>query len=348
MTEITNDQIAALIAKGDEEGCVNLSHLNELVQEQELDDEEIRALYEQFEERGIEVSDDCGKEAHDSTYVNGNLAVSTTDALQLFLNEAGRWPLLTKEEEVELAKLIERGDEEAKERMINSNLRLVVSIAKRYQGHGLSLLDLIQEGIIGLIRAVEKFDWRRGFKFSTYATWWIRQAVQRGVANKSRTIRLPVHIADREQKMARAERVLAPQLGRQPTEEEIAKQAKLPLKQVREVRQAARAITSLDKPLGADSEGRLGDLFASEGSEPEEELTVSLEEDVLRRAVAQLPEREREVVKRRYGLNGDRDPASLEAIGRELGLTRERVRQIEASALEQLAVNREIEALKVA
>ena len=348
MNEITTDQVDALIARSGEPGCVNLSHLNELVQEQELEDEGIRALYEQLEERAIEVSDDCGKESDASTYVNGDLAVATTDALQLFLNEAGRWPLLTKEEEIELAKLIERGDEQAKERMINSNLRLVVSIAKRYQGHGLSLLDLIQEGIIGLIRAVEKFDWRRGFKFSTYATWWIRQAVQRGVANKSRTIRLPVHIADREQKMARAERLLAPKLGRQPTEEEIAKQAKLPLKQVREVRHAARAITSLDKPLGADNEGRFGDLFASEGSEPEEELTVSLEEDVLRRAVAQLPEREREVVKRRYGLNGERDPASLATIGRELGLTRERVRQIEASALEQLAVNREIEALKVA
>jgi RNA polymerase primary sigma factor len=348
MNEITTDQVDALIARSGEQGCVNLSHLNELVQEQELEDEDIRALYEQLEERAIEVSDDCGKESDDSTYVNGDLAVATTDALQLFLNEAGRWPLLTKEEEIELAKLIERGDEQAKERMINSNLRLVVSIAKRYQGHGLSLLDLIQEGIIGLIRAVEKFDWRRGFKFSTYATWWIRQAVQRGVANKSRTIRLPVHIADREQKMARAERLLAPKLGRQPTEEEIAKQAKLPLKQVREVRHAARAITSLDKPLGADNEGRFGDLFASEGSEPEEELTVSLDEDVLRRAVAQLPEREREVVKRRYGLNGERDPASLATIGRELGLTRERVRQIEASALEQLAVNREIEALKVA
>ena len=348
MNEITTDQVDALIARSGEQGCVNLSHLNELVQEQELEDEDIRALYEQLEERAIEVSDDCGKESDDSTYVNGDLAVATTDALQLFLNEAGRWPLLTKEEEIELAKLIERGDEQAKERMINSNLRLVVSIAKRYQGHGLSLLDLIQEGIIGLIRAVEKFDWRRGFKFSTYATWWIRQAVQRGVANKSRTIRLPVHIADREQKMARAERLLAPKLGRQPTEEEIAKQAKLPLKQVREVRHAARAITSLDKPLGADNEGRFGDLFASEGAEPEEELTVSLEEDVLRRAVAQLPEREREVVKRRYGLNGERDPASLATIGRELGLTRERVRQIEASALEQLAVNREIEALKVA
>jgi RNA polymerase primary sigma factor len=348
MSEITKEQFQTLIARGEEEGCVNLSQFNELIAEHELEDEEIARLYEQLDERGIELSDNCGRETEDSTYVNGDLAVATTDALQLFLNEAGRWPLLTKEEEVELAKRIERGDHEAKERMINSNLRLVVSIAKRYQGHGLSLLDLIQEGIIGLIRAVEKFDWRRGFKFSTYATWWIRQAVQRGVANKSRTIRIPVHIADREQRIARAERVLAPKLGRQPTEEEVAKQAKLPLKQVREVRQAARAITSLDRPVGNESDAALGDLFASDQTPPEEELTVSLEQDVLRRAVAQLPDREREVVQRRYGLDGDRDPASLEAIGRELGLTRERVRQIEASALEHLAVNREIEALKVA
>jgi RNA polymerase primary sigma factor len=347
MSEIGHEQIDALIARGEQQGCVNLSQLNELVAEHDLADDEVGHLYEQLEERGIDLSDDCGRESEESTYVNGDLAVATTDALQLFLNEAGRWPLLTKEEEVELAKRVERGDREAKERMINSNLRLVVSIAKRYQGHGLSLLDLIQEGIIGLIRAVEKFDWRRGFKFSTYATWWIRQAVQRGVANKSRTIRIPVHIADREQRIARAERTLAPKLGRQPSEEEVARQAKLPLKQVREVRQAARAITSLDRPIG-EGEGALGDLFAAEGAEPEEELTVSLEQDVLRRAVAQLPEREREVVKRRYGLNGDRDPKSLEAIGRELGLTRERVRQIEARALEQLAVNREVEALKVA
>jgi RNA polymerase primary sigma factor len=349
MTEITNEQIQALFARGEEEGCVNLSHLNELVAEHELTDDEVARLYEELEERHIELADDCGRASEDdSTYVNGDLAIATTDALQLFLNEAGRWPLLTKEEEVELAKRIERGDMEAKERMINSNLRLVVSIAKKYQGHGLSLLDLIQEGIIGLIRAVEKFDWRRGFKFSTYATWWIRQAVQRGVANKARTIRIPVHIADREQRIARAERALAPELGRQPTEEEVAKQAKLPLKQVREVREAARAITSLDRPVGSENEASLGELFAAEQAPPEEEVTVSLEQDVLRRAVAQLPEREREVVKRRYGLNGDRDPASLEAIGRELGLTRERVRQIEARALEQLAVNREVEALKVA
>ena len=349
MTEITNEQIQALIARGEEEGCVNLSHVNELVAEHELTDDEAARLYEELEERHIELADDCGRASEDdSTYVNGDLAIATTDALQLFLNEAGRWPLLTKEEEVELAKRIERGDMEAKERMINSNLRLVVSIAKKYQGHGLSLLDLIQEGIIGLIRAVEKFDWRRGFKFSTYATWWIRQAVQRGVANKARTIRIPVHIADREQRIARAERALAPKLGRQPTEEEVAKQAKLPLKQVREVREAARAITSLDRPVGSENEASLGELFAAEPAPPEEEVPVSLEQDVLRRAVAQLPEREREVVKRRYGLNGDRDPASLDAIGRELGLTRERVRQIEARALEQLAVNREVEALKVA
>ena len=348
MTAHVDELITGLLAEGEEEGCLNLSRVNEFVAEHELDEEQVRSLYDEAEERGIEISDDCGRERKESTYVNGDLAVATTDALQLFLNEAGRWPLLTAEEEVELAKRIERGDKEAKDRMINSNLRLVVSIAKRYQGHGLSLLDLIQEGIIGLIRAVEKFDWRRGFKFSTYATWWIRQAVQRGVANKSRTIRIPVHIAEREQRIARAERELAPKLGRQPTEEEVAKHAKLPLKQVREVREAARAITSLDRPLGDEGESALGDLIAGEQAAPEEDVTVSLEQQVLRRAGAQLPEREREVLKLRYGMNGDRDPASLEAIGRQLGLTRERVRQIEANALEQLAVNREIEALKVA
>jgi RNA polymerase primary sigma factor len=346
MAEHVHELIRALLSEGEEARCLELSRVNEFVAEHELEEDQVRALYDEAEERGIELRDDCGRESKGSTYVNGDLAVATTDALQLFLNEAGRWPLLTAEEEVELAKRIERGDPEAKERMINSNLRLVVSIAKRYQGHGLSLLDLIQEGIIGLIRAAEKFDWRRGFKFSTYATWWIRQAVQRGVANKSRTIRIPVHIAEREQKMARAERDLAPKLGRQPTEEEIAEQAKLPLKQVREVRQAARAITSLDRPLGYEGDSALGDLIAGEQAPPEEDVTVSLEEEVLHRAVAQLPDREREVVKLRYGLNGDRDPASLDAIGRELGLTRERVRQIEARALEQLSVNREIEALK--
>jgi RNA polymerase primary sigma factor len=252
---VAADPIATIVEQGEEQGCVNLSALSEILGELDLPEEEVEALYRKLDERGIELTDDCGRaEAPSSTYVNGDLAAATTDALQLFLNEAARYPLLTAAEEVELAKAIERGDREAKDRMINSNLRLVVSIAKKYQGHGLSLLDLIQEGIIGLIRAVEKFDWRRGFKFSTYATWWIRQAVQRGVANKARTIRLPVHIVEREQRIARAERELTLKLERTPTDEEIAKAAKLPLKQVREVRKAARAVTSLDRPIGAEGE----------------------------------------------------------------------------------------------
>jgi RNA polymerase primary sigma factor len=342
-------RIEALLAEGEEHGCIEYSHVDEVASALDLEVDDVQGLYEEVERRGIELKDDCGRQdAPAATYVNGDLAHATTDALQLFLNEAGRYALLTAEEEVELAKRIERGDREAKELMINSNLRLVVSIAKRYQGHGLSLLDLIQEGIIGLIRAVEKFDWRRGYKFSTYATWWIRQAVQRGVANKAREIRIPVHIVEREQKMARAERELTTKLGRPPTEPEIAKAAKLPLKQVREVRQAARAVTSLDRPVGADEGTPFGELVAGEAPSPEEEVTVSLGLDTLRDAVAQLPERERDVLKMRYGLNGDVEPASLEEIGRRLGLTRERVRQLENTALERLSVQREIEALRSA
>ncbi len=345
---MADEQIKALIELGEREGCLELSEVSRAIEQAELDEEDVERIYQDIQERNIELTDDCGRAAADSTYVNGDLAASTTDALQLFLNEVGRYKLLTADEEVELAKRIERGDRDAKDLMINSNLRLVVSIAKKYQGHGLSLLDLIQEGIIGLIRAVEKFDWRRGFKFSTYATWWIRQAVQRGVANKAREIRIPVHIVDRERKIGRAERELHVKLGRAPTEEEIAKAAKLPLKQVKEVRQVARAVTSLDKPIGEEGDTKLGDLFAGEEEPPEERLQVSLEQDVLRRAVESLPEREQEVVKLRYGLNGDTDPKSLEEIGRRLGLTRERVRQLESVALERLAVNREIEAIRAA
>jgi RNA polymerase primary sigma factor len=343
------EQLTALIELGEREGCIELSDVARVAEAMELDEEDVERVYEDIQNRGIELSDDCGRaEAAESTYVNGNLAESTTDALQLFLNEMGKYKLLTAEEEVELAKRIERGDKKAKDLMINSNLRLVVSIAKRYQGHGLSLLDLIQEGIIGLIRAVEKFDWRKGFKFSTYATWWIRQAVQRGVANKAREIRIPVHIVDRERKLARAERELMAKLGRPPEEHELAKAAKLPLKQVREVREAARAVTSLDRPVGEEGATSYGELVAGGEPSPEETLHVSLEEDTLHRAIRQLPERERNVLKLRYGLNGDSTPQSLEQIGRQLGLTRERVRQVEAQALERLAVNREIEALRAA
>jgi RNA polymerase primary sigma factor len=346
---MVQDAITALIAHGEDEGTVCMSELERLTQELELDDEQVEALYQEFEERGLEMTDDCCKDdAAGAAYVNGQLAHATTDALQLFLNEAGRYKLLTADEEVALSKRIERGDKAAKDLMVNSNLRLVVSIAKKYQGHGLSLLDLIQEGIIGLIRAVEKFDWRRGYKFSTYATWWIRQAVQRGVANKSRTIRIPVHILERETKIVRAERELVAELERQPTDEEIAKRSKLPVKQVREVRKAARAVTSLDKPLGDESESSLGDIVATSEHDFEEEIHVGLTEETLRRAVNALPEREQEVLKLRYGMDGDEEPRSLDEIGRRLGLTRERVRQIEAQALRRLAVNREVEALRSA
>jgi RNA polymerase primary sigma factor len=348
MGDMADERVNALIELGEREGCLELSDVVHVISEAELDEDETEHLYAEIERREIELSDDCGRAQPDSTYVNGDLAEATTDALQLFLNEMGKYRLLTAEEEVELAKRIERGDKEAKDLMVNSNLRLVVSIAKRYQGHGLTLLDLIQEGIIGLIRAVEKFDWRKGFKFSTYATWWIRQAVQRGVANKARDIRIPVHIVDRERKIARAERELTAKLARPPTEQEVAKAAKLPLNQVREVREAARAVTSLDRPIGEGGDASYGDLIAGQEAGPEETLHVSLEEDTLRRAVNSLPEREQEVVKLRYGLNGDGDPKSLEEIGRRLGLTRERVRQLEARALQQLAVNREIEALRAA
>src|SRR5256712_9468372 len=266
------EQLRLLMEHGEEMGWINMSAFTALVQELELDDDEVGGLYEQIGARSIELTDDCGSpEMHDATYVTGEVAAMTTDSLQLFLNEAGRYPLLTAGEEVELAKAIERGDRAAKDRMVNSNLRLVVSIAKKYQGHGLSLLDLIQEGIIGLIRAVEKFDWRRGFKFSTYATWWIRQAVQRGVANKSRTIRIPVHIVEREQKIARAERELTLKLERAPTDEEAAKAAKLALKHVGEVRKAARAGTSLDRPLGDENDASLGDAIPSEEHDFDEE-----------------------------------------------------------------------------
>jgi len=343
---MSHDQLRALMEHADEIGCVNLSALTQVLSELDLDEEEVSSLYEQLDERGIELTDDCSiPEVEETHFSNETVAAMTTDSLQLFLNEAGRYPLLTAAEEVALAKLIERGDRHAKDRMINSNLRLVVSIAKKYQGHGLSLLDLIQEGIIGLIRAVEKFDWRRGYKFSTYATWWIRQAVQRGVANKSRTIRIPVHIVEREQKIARAERELTLKLGRPPTDEEVARTAKLSLKHVREVRSAARAVASLDKPLGSESDTSFGDIVAMHEGEVEEEVVVGLSEHAVRGAVEKLPDRERRVIKLRYGMDGDPDPKSLEQIGREMGLTRERVRQIETQALERLAREREVAAL---
>jgi RNA polymerase primary sigma factor len=260
----------------------------------------------------------------------------TTDGLTLFMTRAGRYPLLTAADEVALAKRIERGDAAAKELMINSNLRLVVSIAKKYQGHGLPLFDLIQEGVIGLNRAAEKFDWRRGFKFSTYATWWIRQACQRGVSGQSATIRIPTHVDERRTKIARARRRLELELGRTPTREELADATDLPLKHVDEALDAAAAPVSLNQRVGSDEESELGDLFEDgNAGDPAEEATSAVQGEEIRRAVSRLPERERRVVELRFGFDGE--PESLERIGNELGLSRERIRQLEADAFERLA-----------
>jgi RNA polymerase primary sigma factor len=269
----------------------------------------------------------------------------TTDALQTFLNQARHYPLLTAAEEVELAKRIERGDMMAKDRMINSNLRLVVSIARRYQGQGLPLSDLVQEGMLGLIRATEKFDWRRGFKFSTYATLWIRQAIQRGLENSARVIRLPVHIAQRERRISRVTRELTTKLGRDPSDEEIADAAELPLEEVIEIRKAAQQVTSLDQPVGDDGDASLGDLMADEQPEPDAEVAARMREETVEKAIAELPERERNVVRLRFGLGGEA-PTTLRDAGRRLGITAERTRQIEESALRHLARSADLEALR--
>jgi RNA polymerase primary sigma factor len=338
------EDVRLLIESAEQNGSLRLSELNDLIETHELAPLEAEALQRELEQRGVDVVDD-EKAPVPPPPPQPQAYETTTDALQLFLREAGRHALLTAAQEVELSKRIERGDEQAKQRMIQSNLRLVVSIAKNYRNQGLPFLDLIQEGTLGLIRAVEKFDWRRGFKFSTYATWWIRQAVARALADKARTIRMPVHIVERLQKMNKAERILWTQLGREPSLDEIAEEASLPIEQAREVRAAARASTSLDQPVGEEEDAVFGDFLAGEGPLPEDEVEVSLRSQALSLALSALGDRERQVIILRYGL-GDHEPKTLDEIGRRLGLTRERVRQIELDSLRRLAKLREMEGVE--
>jgi RNA polymerase primary sigma factor len=338
--------IDTLVERGEELGCVNLSELAELTQD--LPDEEAQAIADRLEARGIDVTDDCGRAAEAGpSYAIDDMAIMTGDTLGLFLRDIRRHPLLTAAEEIELAKRIERGDLEAKERMVNSNLRLVVSLAKKYQGHELALLDLIQEGILGLIRASEKFDWRKGYKFSTYATFWIRQAIQRGLANQGRTIRLPVHIGQRERKIARAERELAVELERMPTDEEIARRADISMRELEETREYSRTVTSLERPVGAEGDTELGQLIPSDAPEPVEEVAIGLRQEAVHRALENLSEQEQSVIRLRYGINGD-DPTPLREAGKRLGLSPERVRRIEHKALERLASTREVAGLSEA
>jgi RNA polymerase primary sigma factor len=344
--ELVDQLLTRAEARGD--SCVELSEVSELTQEADLTDEDAQVVHDLLQERGLDLRDDCGRQAvEQTTYANGDLAERTTDAMSLFLQEVRRHPLLTRAQEVELAKRIERGDLEAKSRLVNSNLRLVISNARKYQGHELPLLDLIQEGILGLIRAAEKFDWRKGYKFSTYATFWIRQAIQRALDNRSRTIRIPVHLGQRERKIGRAHRELAAKLGREPTDEELAEAAELTLDELEEARAASRVVTSLDRPVGEGEETSFGALLASDERGPEEEVDIALREDALQRALEQLPEREREVVKLRYGINGV-DPTPLIETGRRLGISQDTVRRLERRALAELAESRELEALRPA
>ena len=274
-------------------------------------------------------------------------AVDTTiDPLHQLLAESRRWPLLTPPEEIELSQRIERGDLVAKERMINSNLRLVVSVARKYQGQGLPLGDLVQEGMLGLIRAVEKFDWRKGFRFSTYGTLWIRQAIQRGLENTSRTIRLPVHMSQRARKVARIERELALKLGHEPSNEEIANAAELTVEEVEEIRAADQAPASLDKTVGDDGDTAFGDLLAADQLSPEEEVAEAWQSEILQSAVKELPEQERRVIELRFGAGPEGKLHTLGQAGKVLGVSAERTRQIEERALRRLSQNTDLSVLR--
>jgi RNA polymerase primary sigma factor len=355
LTGLTREgELRELIARGQEHGFLGLEEIAEILDGLGLDAAAAESIYQHFEEAGIELLEQADADQRLVELAERSERPSraptpveqTTDALQLFLKDIGKVPLLTASDEVRLARRIELGDQEAKRQMVEANLRLVVSIAKGYRGRGLPFLDLIQEGTLGLVRAVEKFDWRRGFKFSTYATWWIRQAVARAIADKARTIRVPVHVVERMQKMHRAERHLWTQLAREPSLEEIADEAGLPLQQAIEVRAAARASTSLDQPIGEQEDAVFGDLVAGDDPLPDEVTEKRLQKEALDRALESLPERDRRVLELRYGLRGE-EPHTLEHIGRRLGITRERVRQIEIESLSRLASLREIEAVAI-
>jgi RNA polymerase primary sigma factor len=340
--------VRSLLRRHRRTGCVPLSEVERVAERLAGDDDVEAALVVWIERSGLDVRDDCGAAAPAAAVTGERLADLTADTLGVFLDEIGRVPLLTAADEVALAKRIEAGNEVARDRMVLANLRLVVFWAKRYQNRGLSLVDLIQEGVFGLIRAVEKFDWRRGFKFSTYATWWIRQSLQRAIQYKSREIRLPEAVADRARHVEAAREELVERLGTEPGDAELAAAAGITVDELREVHDAARVVTSLDAPIGEEGDISLGDLMpgAPSAPGPEESVVVSLEEQDLRRAVDALPEPHRTIVRRRYGFDGE--PIGRYRLGRDLRMADRTVHRYETEALQMLALRRELDAVEPA
>ncbi|TMK70374.1 MAG: sigma-70 family RNA polymerase sigma factor [Actinobacteria bacterium] len=342
-----SEELRALISQGHERGYLTFEQIAGTLEEVEVTKEQVQALHTYLIEHGVDVIAEDGltayKEAKEGNQPGQSkkpeldLTVEPSlDSLRLYLRSIGRVDLLTAGEEIVLAKRIERGDMAAKRHMVEANLRLVVSIAKGYLGRGLSFLDLIQEGSLGLIRAVEKFDYRRGYKFSTYATWWIRQAVTRAIADKARTIRIPVHMVEKLNRVTHVERQLVQRMGREPEAADVAEELKITVREVRDILRVAQMPISLEKPVGDEDESELGDFVADDRTEePFDTATERLQREDIQKALDVLPERERQVIELRYGLRGH-EPLTLEEVGRAFGVTRERIRQIENNTLKKL------------
>jgi RNA polymerase primary sigma factor len=349
------EELHKLVQDGVEKGFLNYDEIASGLEDVELSKDQVEDFYTYLIDHGVELlpGEQHKNPPHEQPVVEEekgpklDLTVEPSlDSLRLYLREIGRVPLLTADQEVTLAKRIERGDMGAKTQMIEANLRLVVSIAKAYLGRGLSFLDLIQEGSLGLIRAVEKFDYRKGYKFSTYATWWIRQAVTRAIADKARTIRIPVHMVEKLNKVVHIERQLVQRLGREPRPEEIGDELEITTAEVREILRMSQLPVSLEKPVGDDEESSLGDFVPDEQAEsPFDTASLSLRRGDIENALASLPTRERQVIELRFGLTGEQ-PLTLEEVGRAFGVTRERIRQIENTTLKKLESLPEAQGLK--
>jgi RNA polymerase primary sigma factor len=352
------EELHKLVTEGQEKGFLTYDEIVGGLEEVDLTKEQVEDFYTYLIDHGIELVEGVEHKtppheqpalAEDAKAAAPKLDLTvepSLDSLRLYLREIGKVPLLTADQEVHLAKRIERGDMSAKTQMIEANLRLVVSIAKGYLGRGLSFLDLIQEGSLGLIRAVEKFDYRKGFKFSTYATWWIRQAVTRAIADKARTIRIPVHMVEKLNKVVHIERQLVQRLGREPTPEEIAEELEITTEEVREILRMAQLPVSLEKPIGEEEESELGDFVQDDQAEsPFDSASLNLRREDIDKTLDALPERERKVIEMRFGLDGDQ-PRTLEEVGRAFGVTRERIRQIENNTLKKLESLPEAQGLK--